>query len=78
MTCDVCAEPNLVVTCDVYLGGAFSGLGSATPILHIFGNNERTDNWNLLSFGVSCYFVASKLIGRYWDLKQRLKAKILN
>ena len=38
-SCDVHAEPNLVVTCDVH-----AGLGSATPISHIFGNNERTDD----------------------------------
>ena len=43
-SCDVRAEPNLVVTYDVHAGGAFSGLGSATPIAHIFGNNERTDD----------------------------------
>ena len=59
-------------------------------IAHYFGNNERT----LLSFGLSYDFVAQKwrilanfsqnkpifgkLLGRYWDLKQCLKAKILN
>ena len=29
-------------------------------IAHFFGNNERTDNWNLLAFGVSYDFVAQK------------------
>ena len=43
-SCDVRAEPNLVVICDVHAGCAFSGLESATPISHIFGNNERTDD----------------------------------
>ena len=43
-SCDVRGEPNLVVTCDVHASGACSGLGSATPISHIFGNNERTDD----------------------------------
>ena len=57
---DVRAEPNLVVTWDVHAGGAFSGLGSAIPISHIFGNDERTDNWDLFSFGVNYYFVAQK------------------
>ena len=52
-TCSVLAEPILVVTFDVRVCGAFSGLRSATAILHIFGKNERTDNQNLLSFGVS-------------------------
>ena len=78
--CDVGAEPILVLTVDVCSCGAFSDLRSATAILHIFHNNERTDNLNLLSFGVSYYFVApnwrilaifhkktifGKLIGRY-------------
>ena len=56
--CDARAEPILVVTCDVGSCGAFSGLQSATATLHIFHNNERTDKLNLLSFGVSYYFVA--------------------
>ena len=41
-SCDVRAEPILVVTFDVRACGAFSGLQSATAISHIFGNNERT------------------------------------
>ena len=41
---DVRAEPILVVTCDVRVCGAFSGFGNETAILHIFGNNERTDD----------------------------------
>ena len=44
VSCDVRAEPILVVTCDVRACGAFSGLQSATTISHIFGNNERTDD----------------------------------
>jgi len=59
-------------------------------ITHYLGNNERTDNQNLLSFGVSYDFVArkwrilaifhtkksifGKLLRWYWALK----AKILN
>ena len=45
-TCNVCAEHILVVTCDVRACGAVSGLRSATAILHIFGNNERTDDFS--------------------------------
>ena len=37
-----------------------SGLRSVTAILHIFGNNERTDELNMLSFGVRYDFVAQK------------------
>ena len=61
-SCDVRAEPILVVTCDVRACDAFSGLRSATAISHIFTaiHNERNDDWNLL------------------DLKLCLKAKILN
>ena len=58
--CDVHAEPILVVTCDVCVCSAFSGLQSAITISHIFGNNERTDDLYLLSFGVSYIFVAQK------------------
>ena len=57
-------------------------------IARFFGNNERNDDWNVFSFGVTYDSVAQKwrilamfgeLLGRYyWDLKQRLKAKILN
>ena len=43
-SCNVHGEPNLVVICDVHAGGAFSGLGSATPMLPIFGDNERSDD----------------------------------
>ena len=43
-SCDVRAEPILVVTCDVHACGAFSGFQSATAISHIFGNNERTEH----------------------------------
>jgi hypothetical protein len=54
-------------------------------ITHYFGNKER--NW--LSFGISYNFVAQKWrileffykkinFGSYWDLKQCLKAKIIN
>ena len=87
MTCDMHAEPILLVICDVSACNAFSGLRSATTISHIFGNNERNDDSNLRSFGVSYDSVAQKwrilaifweLLGRYWDLKQCLKAKILN
>ena len=48
------------VTCDVCVCSAFSGLQSAITISHIFGNNERTDDLYLLSFGVSYIFVAQK------------------
>jgi hypothetical protein len=34
-SCDVRAEPTLVVTCDVRECGSFLGLQSATAILHI-------------------------------------------
>ena len=40
-TCDVHAEPILVVTCDVHVCGAFSDLRSVIAILYIFGNNEK-------------------------------------
>ena len=59
-TCDVRAEHILVVPCDVCACGAVSGLRSATAKLHIFGNNERTDDINLLYFCVNYYFVAQK------------------
>ena len=45
--CDVGAEPILVLTGDVCSCGAFSDLRSATAILHIFRNNERTNDLNL-------------------------------
>ena len=51
----------VAATCDVHACGAVSGLRSATAILHIFGNNERTDDRNLLSFGVSYDFVALEI-----------------
>ena len=35
-SCDVCAEPILVVTCDVRECGAFLGLRGVTAILHGF------------------------------------------
>ena len=35
-SCNVRAEPILIVTCDVRPCGAFSGLQSATAILHVF------------------------------------------
>ena len=60
---DVHAEPNdfgsnLQCACMQ----CFLGLRSKTPISHIFfGNDERTDNWNLLSFGVSYKFCSSKI-----------------
>ena len=58
--CDVCAEPILVVT------WASRNLQCAyvrcnRNIAHYFGNNERTDGWNLLSFGVSYDFVALEI-----------------
>jgi hypothetical protein len=34
-SCDVRAEPTLVVTCDVHVCGAFQGLRSVTAISHI-------------------------------------------
>ena len=42
-------------------------------ITHYFGNNERTDNFNLLSFGVSYNFVAlsnlsQKKKKKKWDI----------
>ena len=93
-SCDVHAESILVVTCDVHACGAFSGLRSVTTILQIFGNNERTDNRNLLSFGVSYYFVAQKWRileifhtqkKQFWEInwkvsrfKTMFKTKILN
>ena len=59
-TCNVRAEPILVVTCDVRACSAFSGLQSATAIWHIFCNNERTDKINQLSFCICYDFVAQK------------------
>ena len=55
-----------VATFDVRAGSHFGSnlrcelVRSATAILHIFGNNKRTDDRNLLSFGVSYDFVAQK------------------
>ena len=47
-------------------------------IAHYFGNNESTDYCHLLFLCVSYEFVDfGKLLGRYWDLKQCLKAKIV-
>ena len=62
-------------------------------IARFFGNDERNNDEILVSFGVSYNSVAQKwkilaifdkklkfweLLGRYWNLKQCLKAKILN
>ena len=88
-SCNVHAEPLLVVTWDVSECGAFCSLQSATTILHVLlaiMKEMKIDIRNLLSFGESYDSVAQKwtilailgeLLGRYWDLKQCLKAKIL-
>ena len=75
-TFDVCAEPIMIVTWDVRVCGALQGLRSGTAYRRLF--------WQFI---VSYAFVAQKwrflaifgkLLGRYWDLKQCLKAKIIN
>ena len=53
--CDVHAEPVLVVRA-VY----FKACEVRPHIANYFGNNERTDDCYLLSFGVSYDFVAQK------------------
>ena len=62
-SCDVHAEPLLVVTCDVCSCGAFSGLRSATAISHIFLAIMKE-----LTIEI-CFLL---------DSKQCLNAKILN
>jgi hypothetical protein len=61
-SCDVHAEPILVV-CNLRCAcvRCILRLGKCDRnIAHYFGNNERTDDANVLSFGVSCDFVAQK------------------
>ena len=87
-SCDVRADPILVVTCKMRLCGAFSGLRSTTTTSHVLlAIMKENDNRHLLSFGLSYDSVAQKwrilaileeLLGRYWNLKQCLKDKILN
>jgi hypothetical protein len=51
-SCDVHAEPILVVTCDVR-SVHFKACEVRPHVAHYFGNNERTNDSQLLSFGVS-------------------------
>ena len=46
------AKPILVVTCDVRAVN-FKACEVRPHIAHYFGNNERTDESHLLSFGVN-------------------------